>query len=393
MSKRSKSTRFSPRQQADQKLHEAARIAIREVLGVTAEEKVLIVTNPDEDVSKISTALYDAAAELSARPVLLYQPPKTQLDFSEPAVIEAIRSEPDVFISMSAEKLGKDEHAIKEPLLFEQTPYTHIFHYYLYGTKTLRAFWSPSITAGLFAKTVPVDYTRMKRECAAVTKIFDWADSITVTNAKGTNISFSIRGRKGMTDDGDFRLPGSGGNLPAGEGFVSPVVGSAEGVIVFDGSISVHDGVVVIEEPVTVQVRDGFVTEISGGAEASELRSTVEKARAKAAEFEKEGKIPAGSGPEYARNAGNIGELGIGLNPAAEIVGNMLVDEKVYRTCHIAIGSNYDEDAKALIHLDGLITEPTVKAFGPGGRELYITENGELQAESPGQTGPVERGE
>jgi aminopeptidase len=367
-------------QRSEKKLGEAAEIAARDVLGIREGEKVVIVTNPGGDVSAVSTALYDAAAALSARPVLIFQPVKTQLDFTEPAVIEAIRSGPDVFISMSSEKLGKDEQAIRDPIVHGGVPYTHIFHYYLYGTKSVRAFWSPGITADLFSRTVPVDYRRMKTECAAVARVFDWADSVAVTNPKGTDISFSIRGRKGMKDDGDFTLPGSGGNLPAGEGFVSPVVGTAEGVIVFDGSIAVYNGVIVIKEPITVRVREGFVTEISGGTEADELRETIEKAREKAVALEKEGKIPEGSGEMYARNAGNIGELGVGLNPAAEIVGNMLVDEKVYRTCHIAIGSNYDEDAKALIHLDGLITAPTIQAFGPGGREQYVTEAGELTA-------------
>lgn len=356
----------------------AAFIAVRDVLAVKPDEKALIVTNPDPDVSEISTALYDALWETGGKPVLIYQPPKTQLDFTEPAVVEAIRSNPDLFISMSSEKLGKDEQAIHEPLVHDEISYLHIFHYYLYGTKTLRGFWSPSITADLFASTVPVDYERIKAECGAVSDVFDHADSITVTNSMGTNISFSIRGRKGMKDDGDFSRPGSGGNLPAGEAFVSPVVGTAKGVIVFDGSISVHDGVVIIRDPITVHVSDGYVTGIEGGGEAEELSATLAKARERALEFEKQGKIPSGKGAEYAKNAGNIGELGIGLNPAAEIVGNMLVDEKVYRTCHIALGSNYDEDAKALIHLDGLITGPTIRAFSKEGDEVTITDSGEL---------------
>ena len=65
----------------------------------------------------------------------------------------------------------------------------------------------------------------------------------------------------------------------------------------------------------------------------------------------------------YAKNARNLGELGIGLNPRARIVGNILEDEKVFETCHIALGSNYDEDAKAMIHLDGIIYKPTITAY------------------------------
>ena len=61
------------------------------------------------------------------------------------------------------------------------------------------------------------------------------------------------------------------------------------------------------------------------------------------------------------KNARNIGELGIGLNPAASINGNMLEDEKAFHTCHFAIGQNYDNDAPSLIHLDGVVRNPTIE--------------------------------
>ena len=91
-----------------------------------------------------------------------------------------------------------------------------------------------------------------------------------------------------------------------------------------------------------------------------------------------EGALPREKAEAYSRNARNVGELGIGLNPKAEVVGNMLEDEKAFRTCHFAIGSNYDEDAPALIHLDGLVSRPTIVASKAGGRELVIEKDGEL---------------
>jgi leucyl aminopeptidase (aminopeptidase T) len=92
----------------------------------------------------------------------------------------------------------------------------------------------------------------------------------------------------------------------------------------------------------------------------------------------REGSINADKVATYVRNARNLGELGIGLNPAAAIVGNMLEDEKAFRTCHFAIGANYDEDAPALIHLDGIVSDPTIIAVGPDGSETVIEEDGEL---------------
>jgi leucyl aminopeptidase (aminopeptidase T) len=67
------------------------------------------------------------------------------------------------------------------------------------------------------------------------------------------------------------------------------------------------------------------------------------------------------------------------VNPLAGITGNMIVDEKAARTCHFAIGSNYDQDGPALIHLDGLVKEPTIELEMDDGSRLVLLEDGELK--------------
>ena len=47
----------------------------------------------------------------------------------------------------------------------------------------------------------------------------------------GTDIEIGLKGRTAKSDDGDFSRPGTGGNLPAGETFVSPENGTANGTI------------------------------------------------------------------------------------------------------------------------------------------------------------------
>jgi leucyl aminopeptidase (aminopeptidase T) len=136
----------------------------------------------------------------------------------------------------------------------------------------------------------------------------------------------------------------------------------------------------VIHEPIRCTVEKGFVREIQGGEEAAGLLGTVTMAERNAHEFEKAGKLPPGSGEIYARNARNIGELGIGLNPQARITGSMLEDEKAFHTCHFAVGMNYDEDAPCLIHLDGLVKNPTIIAIGEDGTERVIEKDGVLRS-------------
>ena len=174
-------------------------------------------------------------------------------------------------------------------------------------------------------------------------------------------------------------MPGRGGNLPAGEVFLSPELGASSGRVVFDGSIATDAGEVVLREPIVAEVRGGIVRRISGGQEAEMLRGAVARGAGIALGLGREGKLPRRVAARYAANARNLGELGIGVNRAARVIGNVLEDEKVYGTCHLAIGSNYDSDAPALIHCDGIIMEPTLVAALPGGRERTIMDRGELR--------------
>jgi leucyl aminopeptidase (aminopeptidase T) len=359
-------------------LAEAAEVAISTVLKVKKGERVVIFTNPHEDGQAISWALFRAAQERGASPVMVTQPKKTQLDFAEEAVLAAVRSAPGVLISISQEKLGKDKWALKKPYRAGKKKWDSAFNYLL-GTKKSRSFWSPSVTADMFVRTVPVDYAVMRRDCRAVAKILDAAQSVRITTSRGMDISVGLKGRRSRSDDGDFSTPGSGGNLPAGEVFISPALGSSEGRIVFDGSISTDKGAIVIKEPIVAEVEKGFVKGIFGGREADRFREAVEAGASMARQFVSEGKLPRASLDAYVRNCRNLGELGIGMNRAARIVGNVLEDEKVFRTCHIAIGSNYDDDAPALIHYDGIINEPTIVASLPGGRTNVLLDRGELK--------------
>jgi leucyl aminopeptidase (aminopeptidase T) len=379
-------TKLSKAQQLseDQPLAEAARIAITGVLKVKKSEQVLIITNLKPEVEAISKALYEAALNCGGSPILLFQPVKTQFDFAEPAVIAAFQAKPEVVISMSAEKLGKDRRGISEPYTQkdkggEEAHWDHIFHLQMYGEKSCRSFWSPGTSIESFTRTVPIDYELLGRRCGSINAILSAAIEVEIKAPGGTDISLGLRGREAKADDGNFSLPGRGGNLPAGESFISPENNTAAGTIVFDGSISLHDRDIIIREPIRCTVRGGFVTELGGGADGEALLETITLAERDAREYEETGRLPKGQGAVYARNARNIGELGIGLNPQALISGGMLEDEKAFRTCHFAIGHNYDSDAPSLIHLDGLVREPTITALMGNGERVLIEERGELR--------------
>ena len=135
-------------------------------------------------------------------------------------------------------------------------------------------------------------------------------------------------------------------NVPCGEVYVSPVVGSTKGTIVYDGTLNLIPHAVQPKEPVRLDFKNGYIDKVTGGADAEALLNVIRRREKRA----RENGLVAEE-----RNARNIGELGIGLNYKAKMVNNMLEDEKVGKTCHFAIGFNYDNDGPALIHQDCLV--------------------------------------
>jgi leucyl aminopeptidase (aminopeptidase T) len=367
----------------DRALERAAAVAVRDILGIGKGEGVLIVTNPVPDVEAISRALYRQTEKAGGAPLLLVQPVKGQLDYADPAVINALASEPPVVLSISHEKLGKDRAAMARPIRVKHRGkrrykrYYHVFDYLL-QERRCRSFWSPGVTVDMFNRTVPIDYGLLRERAARLGYAMTRAEEVTITSPGGTDLVIGLKGRRARKDDGNFKKPGTGGNVPAGEVFISPELGTSRGTIVFDGSISSDKGEIIIKRPITCSVEGGFVKKVSGSGEARRLRGTLERSVKKVRAMVADGSIPSKLGKEFERNTYNLGELGIGLNPAAGIVGNMLEDEKAFRTCHIALGSNYDNDAEALTHLDGLIREPTISVQYPSGRGRLLLEDGTL---------------
>ncbi|MEM3341778.1 MAG: aminopeptidase, partial [Thermoplasmata archaeon] len=302
-------SRFYEMKFYENELKQAAQVAISEVLRVKAGERVLIITNPHRDGQAISHALYDAVLDTGASPVLITQKVRTQLDFADEAVIKALESEPEVAISISKEKLGKDKKGMLHPYEHNGVKYEHIFNYLMAAAK-MRAFWSPGVTAHMFAKTVPINYRWMQLMISKIAEIITKAEYAHITSHSGTDIVIGLKGRKAYKDDGDFSKPGSGGNLPAGEVYVSPVVGSCRGKIVFDGSVSANEGEILIHNPIKLIIEDGYISRIEGGEEAEKLRETIKQAEEKIKLMKEEGKLSAATEEEYRKNLYHIGEFG-----------------------------------------------------------------------------------
>jgi leucyl aminopeptidase (aminopeptidase T) len=185
-----------------------------------------------------------------------------------------------------------------------------------------------------------VDFRALKETTARVARALREAEKMKVTSPAGTNVTFSIGGRKVFTLDGYFQKAMGFAALPGGEAPTSPAEGTANGTIVFDYSM---DGIGLLRQPLKLEVKDGSVVSVVGNSEHTYFVDQL---------FQDDS------------NARNIAEFAIGTNPKARLTGNLAEDKKLLGTVHFAIGDNKSlgGTVEASVHLDGLMLKPTVIA-------------------------------
>jgi leucyl aminopeptidase (aminopeptidase T) len=193
----------------------------------------------------------------------------------------------------------------------------------------------PGITMDMLQEgAITADYAEVEELTGYYCSLLDEGEHVTIEK-ENMKLTFSIKGRKGIPSTGVFREKGESGNLPSGESYVAPLEDSANGTIIVDGSIA---GIGVIQEPVTLTVQNGRLTD-ADGEEGKRLLELL------------------GDG-----NGRVIAEFGIGTNKKARLTGNVLEDEKVFGTVHIAFGSNkpFGGTNEAGVHIDCVIKDPIV---------------------------------
>ncbi|MDA1338220.1 MAG: aminopeptidase [bacterium] len=201
----------------------------------------------------------------------------------------------------------------------------------------------PNANEKLLDRTVAINYSEVKEKALVLDKLISNQKEILITTSLGTNLKISTKGYKANPMYGEVSY-GQHINLPDGECSVG--VENADGTLVIDGSmppdnLSIWGMIGLIETPITLTIKNGYVVKIAGGKQAQVLS-----------------KILNSTG----KDSYKIAEFGIGLNPKARILGNVTEDEKVLGTIHIALGNNIGLGGTnyAKVHLDAVIRNPTV---------------------------------
>jgi leucyl aminopeptidase (aminopeptidase T) len=198
--------------------------------------------------------------------------------------------------------------------------------------------------------TINIDYNKLQEKAEVIKNELDNGNELRITSDSGTDLKMELKNRA-VLNTGNYKKAGTGGNIPAGEVYLAPKWKTAEGKIVIDGSSAYRGGTQLIEEPIVMDVKRGEIIDIDGAGEADNLRSTLDWAYKKA---------------RHPWGIRRIGELGIGINPNAKIIGATIVDEKVHGTAHVGIGSNYwfGGTIYAIIHLDQVFKNPKLYIDG-----------------------------
>jgi leucyl aminopeptidase (aminopeptidase T) len=311
-------------------LDRAVKTVVRQCMGISPGEDVLVVCNPvTEEIGALMRieAQGDGAdatlAVISERDSAAAEPPRA---------VAAAMSAADVVLAATIQSLSHTEarRAATEA--------------------GVRVGSLPGVTEEMLGRLMTGDLEEIRRRGWAIVTVLNRGSEARITCPHGSDLRLGLRGRLGSVDAGELGNRGAFGNLPCGEGYIAPVEGTAEGKLVVDGSIA---EVGLLETPVSMTIREGHLVQTTGGdgARLMELLTA------------------------HGDDGTNVAELGIGTNEEAILTGNFLEDEKILGTCHVAFGASaaIGGTVQVPVHLDCVVLEPTIEVDG----ETIVT-GGEL---------------
>jgi len=194
-----------------------------------------------------------------------------------------------------------------------------------------------------------IDVEELAKRGRSIVEAFSGSTRVHVASDQGTDIEFQVKGRKWIIDDGiiskeDVELGDVGLNLPCGEVFTCPIETSAEGSAFFDVPTNYFGHKIT---GLKLEFKEGKIVDYDAEHGKTDFKGILDSATG---------------------DKDRIAEFAIGLNPKAEFINDILVDEKVLGTIHIAIGNNkgpaYGGKNDSSIHWDLIMTHPTVMVDG-----------------------------
>jgi leucyl aminopeptidase (aminopeptidase T) len=300
-------------------MEEGARIVLRTSAALRSGERVLIVADSGSRV--LGEAFAAAARDLGADPVVALVAARTS-DGEEPP-----------------EPVGTAMQASDVILLVTSRSLTHTHARRAATRAGARVLSMPGITEEMLrAGALATDWNVIHESVRRVARRLRGSREVRLTSPAGTDVRFEVAGRDWVAEDtGLCSRKGSFTTLPAGELFIAPVEGTAEGRLVLD---------VYFDEPLLEQasaiLTAGYATKILGAERAIHAMNRGGR-----------------DGRAFAR-------FGFGLNPRARVTGPHLEAEKALGTAHVGFGDNLVIGGKIHcgVKVEAILAEANVSVDG-----------------------------
>jgi leucyl aminopeptidase (aminopeptidase T) len=303
---------------ADTDLARAVSTVVERCLAVRAGESVLVVADPDREA--LGHALHAAALAADADSVLTVLPPRPQRGTEPPPTVAAAFAAADVFLAPCLPSLS---HTTARKAASEAGA---------------RGATLPGVTEDLLARLMSVDFDRMAARSRAVADLLTSGAEARLTCPSGSELTLDLSERAAIADDGDLTARGAFGNLPCGEGFIAPRFGEGRLMATTVGGLGRGDA------PVEIEVERGQIAHAHGDLGAAFV-----------AHLTAHGDLGR-----------TLAELGVGTNDRATMTGNVLEDEKVLGTVHVAFGASagIGGTVSVPVHDDCVVVDPTLTVDG-----------------------------
>ncbi len=280
---------------------EGARKVVRTCARIRPGEQVAVVA--DTDTVDVAEALAAAALEVTHEVVTTVMTPRRVDGAEPPGVVAAVLQAADVALIPVSYSISHS-NAVRAALK--------------HGTRVLSL---PAATPDQLVRGgAEADFEAQAPTVRRVAERLTSARVARLTAPAGTDCTFDLSGRSGNAHDCILDRRGKFSAFPNIEANISPVDGTAQGVIVFDGSIPNLRLGGPLRHPVICTVERGSIVKVDGGPEAQMI------ARVWAA---------LGDAAVY-----SIAQLAIGLNPEVLVLtGRWAQDHGAFGTVHIGIGT------------------------------------------------------
>lgn len=305
-------------------LYEGVRKVVTVCAALKPKEKTLIIT--DDNKIEIAQVFRQVAKEVGAEAVLILMQPQTMGGQEPPETVAAAMYKADVIFGLTTHSLSQTEARVKAT------------------QQGARVVNIPDVqVSDLTSRMIEADFVALSPLVKKMADKLTLGRKFRVTTLSGTDFTFDGTGRKGHGLDALSHEPGTFRSMSV-EANIGPLEGTAEGIIVIDGSLP---AVGPLDAPIHCKIEKGRIVEIKGGKKAAEFSELL-------ASF---------NDP----NIYMVGEVGIGLNPYAKLTGtSYLEDESAIGTCHIGFGTNLSQGGaiKAAGHFDAILASPTIEMDG-----------------------------